>query len=124
MYEDLNDPETLDDTPIGTLRVIPWCGQPAVALMHEGDPERPKRILHSLEPGENPLNAIYGRRTQEIRAVEALYDEKAQEKRAAANRTRAAHRKDAANAVRKQLSKSWDGSFRDALIARLSMGAS
>jgi len=73
-YEALNDPALLDDTPIGTLRVVTWGRAASVAIMRDDDPTIVKSIIHTLHRGENPLNAIYGKRTHEQDAVKALYD--------------------------------------------------
>jgi hypothetical protein len=74
-FEEMNDPEILDDTPIGTLRVIPWGNGAAVALMHKHDDRRVDRVIHLLEPGEPPTNAIYGKRFYEAIALDAIYAE-------------------------------------------------
>lgn len=70
--ETLNDHSVLD-TPIGTLRVIDWCGQAAVAIMDKHDDERVCRVIHMLKPHENPLSAVYGKRTLEQARVLGAY---------------------------------------------------
>lgn len=117
--EDLNDDELLGDTPIGPLRVIRWCGANAVALMHEDEPELPKRVLYTLRPGENPLNAIYGKRTFEQRAVLEAYFGAKDRREKREERQREDLRKDTRLDVKKQLEKSWDGSFAEALAINL-----
>lgn len=72
-YETLNDPALLDDTPIGTLRVIPWANAACVALMDKHDPTIPRAIIKTLCVGQNPLDAIYGKRTHEHRAWREAY---------------------------------------------------
>lgn len=73
-WKALNDARVLDDTPIGTLRVITWGHAASVAVMHDTDRTRVQRVIYTLKRGENPLNAIYGKRTFEQAHVRALYD--------------------------------------------------
>jgi hypothetical protein len=72
-YEHLNSSGILDDTPIGTLRVVNWGVTASVCVMDDEDPTLIRRITHTLKVGENPLDAIYGKRTQEQDAVTELY---------------------------------------------------
>lgn len=72
-FEQLNDPEMLDDTPIGTLRVVPWGHAASVAIMDDRDPTLVRRIVHTLRVGESPLDAVYGRRVLEDAAVREIY---------------------------------------------------
>lgn len=117
--DDLNDPELLDDTPIGRLRVVRWCGAPAVAIMDEHEPEIAKRVIYMLKPGENPLNAIYGKRTFEQANVLAAYNIAKDRREKRQERTVEDLRKDTRADVKKQLEKSWDGSFAEALAVNL-----
>lgn len=114
--EALNDPELLDDTPIGRLRVIAWGGRPAVAIMHPHDPERVKRVIHMLKPFENPLNAIYGKRAFEGQSVWAKYQRALERERKSQESKRDDMSKDLQADINKQLEKSWDGSFKEALL--------
>lgn len=68
-----NEPRLLDDTPIGTLRVVTWGHAAAVAVMDAYDPTRVKRIIKRLGRGMNPLDAIPGKRTWEQEQVRDLY---------------------------------------------------
>jgi len=86
--EALNDREVLDDTPIGTLRVVEWGDTMCVAVMKHTAPDEVFKIVHTLSPGENPLNAVYGKRLFETPAIGALYD--AQAETAASSAARAA----------------------------------
>jgi len=63
----------LDDTPIGRLRVVDWFGNAAVAVVDPHDDSRVVRVLHMLKPNENPLAAIYGKRTMESAPVLSAY---------------------------------------------------
>lgn len=78
-YDKDNDPwselnsSLLDNTPIGTLRVVTQGNAAGVAVMDPQDPTRVQRIIHTLGRKENPLQAIYGKRLQEQDAVAALY---------------------------------------------------
>jgi hypothetical protein len=73
-YQDLNDPAVLDNTPIGTLRVVPWANAASVAVMDAHDPTIVRKIIHTLHVDENPLNAIYGKRPNEATAWREIYD--------------------------------------------------
>lgn len=117
-WEDLND-DILADTPIGTLGIIEWTGGDiGIAVMHEDEPTVPKHIIHTIKPGENPLDAIYGKRTFETREVLASYGKVEDARRASQARWAADHRKDTRIAALKLLKKSWDGSMQEAM-ARL-----
>lgn len=63
----------LDSTPIGRLRVVEWAGTFCVARMNSHDPTKIKTVIHTLKPGENPLNAIYGKRMLEDGPAAAAY---------------------------------------------------
>lgn len=115
--EALNDPELFDETPIGRLRVVPWCGRPCVAIMDKHDPDRVRRIIHTLRKNENPLNAIYGKRTFEKRDVVRAYFANIERDKEVAARKTEDMRKDTRIDVEKQLQKSWDGSVAE-LIRR------
>lgn len=70
----LNDRALLDDTPIGTLRVVPWANTASVAVMDKQDPSIVRSIIKTLHVGENPLDAVYGKRTHEHASWRAAYD--------------------------------------------------
>lgn len=55
----------LDDTPLGTLRVVFVGGRPLVCVVAGPDDDRVLAELRFLEEHENPLNAICGRRIGE-----------------------------------------------------------
>lgn len=78
-YQDLNDPAVLDNTPIGTLRVVPWAGAASVAVMDHGDPTIVRKIIYTLHVNENPLNAIYGKRPNEATAWRDAYEKRDEE---------------------------------------------
>ena len=69
-----NDPEQMDETPLGMLRVITIGHRKAVVVVHEQDPRRSRRLLHFIRGRESPHEVIYGKRTQENDAVAALYN--------------------------------------------------
>jgi tRNA A37 N6-isopentenylltransferase MiaA len=89
-YRYLNDPRLLDDTPIGTLRVITWAGVASVCVMHPTDNNRVHRIVHTMRHGDNPLDAIYGRRTHESRTVAEFYERRNEARAASEAREEAA----------------------------------
>jgi enoyl-CoA hydratase/carnithine racemase len=111
----LVDTEVLDDTPIGTLRVIEWGDTHCVAVMRHDDPERVFNIVHTLAPGENPLNAVYGKRLFETPAISSLYDKQAEEREASAQRHIDLVSADFQKAVKRFLAKNEDG--REAVAA-------
>lgn len=73
-FRRLNDPRNLDNTAIGTLRVVRWGKFVAVARMDHRDPTRVRDIVHYLKRGENPSAAVFGKRTFEQASVRALYN--------------------------------------------------
>jgi hypothetical protein len=119
MIEALNDPATLDNTPIGTIRVVEWAGTFCVAIMSEHDNDRIKRIVHQLTPGENPLCAVYGKRTFERAAVKRAYDNVVEQREKRAESFKRDHSKDFRKEIKNFLSKRWDGSARDAVLVKL-----
>lgn len=108
-FENLNDPRVLDNTPIGTLRVIPWANAASVAVMDRHDPTRVQRIIHTLSHGESPLSAIYGKRTYEQTAVQAAYEVRDEDRTAAEAREEEALSKDNQDRYRHFLRRHIDG---------------
>ena len=68
-FEALNDPETLDDTPIGLLLVLLDDGMPVVYVMDAYDPTFAVAPIHFLQRGEHPSAAVYGKRVLERELV-------------------------------------------------------
>lgn len=114
--ETLNDTEVLNDTPIGTLRVIDWYGQAAVAIMDKHDNDKPARVVHMLKAHENPLAAIYGKRTLESARVLDAYAAAVEMREGSAARAHEDQRADLRADLRRFLSKHEDG--REALVTR------
>lgn len=108
-FEHLNDPQVLDNTPIGTLRVVPWANAASVAVMDRQDATRVQRIVHTLQHGENPLAAVYGKRTYEQTAVQAAYDLRDEDRHAAELRDEDALSKDNQDRYRHFLRRHIDG---------------
>lgn len=119
--ERLNDAEVLDDTPIGRLRCVDWGGTVCVAVIDRFDPERIATIIHQLEPGENPLSAVYAKRPFETPAIAALYDRRSEVVGASAKREHIMQRKDFRAALNRFLGKHDDG--REAIAERLRVSA-
>jgi hypothetical protein len=115
MIAALNDMEVLGDTPIGFLRVVEWGDGAAVAIMHDDDRSKVKRIIHQLEPGENPLNAVYGKRLREQRQVAKLIEQADETRKARLEGKKADNKKDFVKEVERFLNKHWDGSGREAI---------
>jgi hypothetical protein len=113
----LVDTEVLDETPIGTLRIIEWGDTHCVAVMRHEAPDEVFNIVHTLTPGENPLNAVYGKRLFETPAISALYDFQAATQDASAERNRALVSADFQKALNRFLFKHDDG--REAVAARV-----
>lgn len=112
-FAELNDPRILDNTPIGTLRVIPWANTASVAVMHPHDPTRVQRIVRTLHRGangriENPLNAVYGKRTHEDANARALYERRDATEAASAEREESDYRGDFRRELGKMLAKRAD----------------
>lgn len=113
--EYLNDEDVLGDTPIGHLRVVPWGGGLAVGVMDKHEPTIVRRIVHQLSPGENPLNAIYGKRTFEGSSVWAALQRAIGQRKRREEGIRDDLAKDARIDVQKALEKSWDGGVSETL---------
>lgn len=115
--EDYVDHELLDDTPIGKLLLVPWGNSVGVAIADIGEPDRPKRICYTLGVDENPLNAIYGKRTFERMGVIDAYHEMQRRRDKGLEGNARDMAKDARIDTQKQLEKSWDGGV-DELLRR------
>lgn len=103
----LNASTFLRKLPIGELRVIMFCDQPAVELRdHRHIKGKPGRIIHMLGPDENPLNAVYGKRFWEQGAMRAAYEAEKDEATAAIKRedddTRALFKKEVSQIIRRR----------------------
>lgn len=104
----------LDDVPIGPMAVVEWDGELFVAFVDEHDKSRVKRIVHTLKPGENPLNAVYGKRVMESRQVQALYDRQGDD----AEKSEELHEQDVGKDFRKEAWRIWNKEGgRDAFMA-------
>jgi hypothetical protein len=119
MIEVLNDPGTLGETPIGFLAVVSWGGGAAVAIMHDDERAKIKRIVYMLKPGENPLNAVYGKRTFEQKAITKAYRRRDERQADSDARWKADHRADFRREVSKVLRRSWSGEARETLASML-----
>jgi hypothetical protein len=118
-FRHLNDPALLDNTPIGTLRVVPWARVASVAVMDKADPTIVRRLIRTLHVGENPLDAVYGKRTHESGVWAEVYAERDEiEAKAEANED-AAISKDTVRDLDKLESRREDGA--EAVAAMLGL---
>ena len=80
LFDPDNDPcellnvAELDETPIGTLRVLSEEGTPVVWIMDPHEPMLALAPVHILKPGGSPFAAAYGKRFFERAAVFQSYD--------------------------------------------------
>ena len=111
--KDYNATGEMARTPIGPLQLVEWGHAVAVARVDARG--RIKDIIHMLEPGQHPTNAICGKRTWESAAVRALYEQRDEREANSAEREEELQRRDARRAFLRWAKKSEDNE--DTLLA-------